>query len=54
LLVTLERTLAIGEAEVRDGDFFFTTHSVALCLNAKRFDTRRLGVTKIITKTTEK
>jgi hypothetical protein len=29
LLVTLQRTLGIGEAEVRDADFFFTTHFVA-------------------------
>ena len=54
MLVTLERTLAIGEAEVRDGDFFFTTHFVALCLNAKRFDRRMMGVTGTIRETTEK
>jgi len=29
LLVTLERTLAIGEGGVRDGDLFFTAHFVA-------------------------
>ena len=27
--VTLERAIAIGEDEVRDGDFFFTAHFVA-------------------------
>jgi hypothetical protein len=53
LLVTSERILAIGEAEVRDGDFFFTMHFVAhFVCNARRFDMSGMGVTGTIKQTT--
>ena len=53
MLVTLEPTLAIGEAEVKDGDFFFTMHFVAhFVCNARRFDRSGMGVTATIKQTT--
>jgi len=39
--------------KLRDGDFFFTTHFVALCPSDRRLD-RRMGVTGTIKETKEK